>query len=119
MAQLNDGLVALPDETRTREAMQWVAEEIVDAGGTATTWVAQPGIAMMGLDLAAELAKARAAEYRAVAAEALAAAQLGGLARRAAKKRLLAELHRIDRRDYFPPAERREAYEAVNAIADP
>ena len=33
VAQLNDGLVALPDDARTREALEWLAGEIAEAGG--------------------------------------------------------------------------------------
>ncbi|GIH10251.1 hypothetical protein Rhe02_83180 [Rhizocola hellebori] len=119
VAQLNDGLVALPDDARTREALEWLAVEIAEAGGTATTWLARPGIEQYGRDLAAELAQARAAEYAAIIEEAQAAAEFAGAARRAAKKRLQAELHRIGRRDYFPPRERAAAHEAVAAIVEP
>lgn len=119
VAQLNDGLVALPDDARTREALQWIAVEIAEAGGTATTWLARPGIEQLGRDLAADLSKARALEYQAITEEALAATGLGEPARRTAKKRLQAELHRIGRRDYFPPPERVQAHDAVAAIVEP
>ncbi len=118
VAQLSDGLVALPDDARTREQMEWLAAEIVEAGGTATTWLARPGTAAIDRELAEELTAARAAEYDAICKEAKQAGELGGSARRAAKKRLLAELHRIGRRDYFPTPERAMAHEAVAGIVD-
>ena len=35
VAQLADGLVALPADARTREQLEWAAEEVEEAGGTA------------------------------------------------------------------------------------
>ncbi|KWX10764.1 chromate resistance protein, partial [Carbonactinospora thermoautotrophica] len=35
VAQIVDGLVALPADAYTREQMEWVAEQVVEAGGTA------------------------------------------------------------------------------------
>jgi len=118
VAQLNDGLVALPDDARTREQLEWLAGEIAEAGGVATTWLARPGVIQVGRDLVAELTRARVEEYQAIIAEAKSAAELGDSARRAVKRRLLAELHRIGRRDYFPTAERTQAHDAVAAIVD-
>src|SRR5438477_10248961 len=42
VAQISDGLIALPADARTREQLEWIAEEITDFGGTATLWLAQP-----------------------------------------------------------------------------
>jgi uncharacterized protein YdbL (DUF1318 family) len=119
VAQLNDGLVALPYDARTLEQFEWLAGEVVEAGGTATTWLARPSAVQAGRDLVAELTEARVAEYQAIIAEAKAAPELADSARRAAKKRLRAELHRIGRRDYFPTPERALAHETVAAIVDP
>ena len=41
--QLVDGLVALPLDPHTREALEWVAEEVEQAGGEATVWLGEPG----------------------------------------------------------------------------
>ena len=35
VAQLGDGLVGLPADARTREQLEWVAEEVTEAGGSA------------------------------------------------------------------------------------
>ena len=35
VAQLSDGLVALPADARTREQLEWIADDVVAAGGTA------------------------------------------------------------------------------------
>ena len=39
VVQLVDGLVALPADARTKEQLEWLAEEVLDAGGEATVWV--------------------------------------------------------------------------------
>src|SRR5258705_10621623 len=41
--QLVDGLVALPADPATVEAFDWLADEVVEAGGEAWTWRAPPG----------------------------------------------------------------------------
>src|SRR5205823_1282066 len=68
VAQLADGLVALPADARTREQLEWIADEITEAGGEASIWLAQPASAAQERDLAQRLATARAAEYTAVIA---------------------------------------------------
>ena len=119
VAQISDGLVALPADARTREHLDWIAEEITDAGGTASLWLAQPGTQDTERDLAATMAAARATEYANVTAHATAAADLDDAERASTARRLRAELHRIHRRDYFPPPERDHAVAAVNALIHP
>src|SRR5918995_240816 len=45
VVQLVDGLVALPADARTKEQLEWIAEEVLEAGGEATVWGGQPGSA--------------------------------------------------------------------------
>ena len=118
-AQLADGLVALPADARTREQLEWTAEEVTEAGGSAGIWLARPATAAQERDLAAAMAAARAAEYAAVAGRARAAQGADGPARAAALRRLRGELRRITRRDYFPPSAREQARAAVEALASP
>ncbi len=40
VAQIGDGLVGLPTGPRSREQLEWVAEEVTDAGGAAGMWLA-------------------------------------------------------------------------------
>src|SRR5947208_13465016 len=40
-AQVVDGLAALPLDARNREQLEWLAEEVIEAGGEATTWVGE------------------------------------------------------------------------------
>ena len=116
-AQLQDGLVALPLDSRTREQLEWIADEVADAGGDAQLWTAEPTSSRQGRELAKRLADAIAAEYSAIEQEAAAMTGEGSSARRRAVRRLRAELRRIRSRDYFPPPERDAAIEAVEALA--
>ena len=117
VAQLADGLVTLPADARTREQLDWLAEEIQEAAGTAGVWLARPASMAQERDLATAMAAERAAEYAAVREGAHAAAALDEPAQRRAVRRLREELRRIRRRDFFPPPEREAAVAAVEALA--
>nr|WTB35143.1 chromate resistance protein [Streptomyces sp. NBC_00830] len=116
VAQLSDGLVALPADARTREQLEWIADEAIEAGGTASIWIARPATLAQERELATTMADARAAEYRSVIDQTAEAA--GGAGTDAAARRLRAELRRIGRRDFFPPPERDRAHAAVRALAE-
>jgi hypothetical protein len=116
VAQLADGLVALPADARTRESLEWLADDVLAAGGTAGLWVARPATAAQERELASGMAAARAAEYRALAAECSAAAAGGPADRSRALRRLRTEFRAIGRRDFFPPAEREDAAAALRAL---
>jgi hypothetical protein len=117
VAQVLDGLVALPLDSRTREALEWIADDVEAAGGEATIWIATPASLSQERALAKRMATAVAAEYEAVTEEAHAAAEQDPWLRRRTLARLRRELHRIRRRDFFPPAEREQAEAAVAALA--
>ncbi|MGX7673831.1 Chromate resistance protein ChrB [Plantactinospora sp. DSM 117369] len=117
VAQIGDGLVGLPADARTREQLEWVADDVVAASGTASVWLARPASAAAERELAAQMATARAVEYAKIAAEADASAQLTAPARAAAVRRLRAELRRVRRRDFFPPPEREVAQQALATLA--
>jgi hypothetical protein len=117
VAQLGDGLVALPADARTREQLEWIADEVREADGTAGVWLARPVTLAQERDLATAMAAARAAEYQALRADAEAAVCLGDVERARAVRRLRAELRRIRRRDFFPPAARAAAAGAVELLA--
>src|SRR5512145_2983738 len=70
VAQLVDGLVALPADARTREQVEWIADEVAQAGGEASIWLATPASVEQERHLATQLAAARSEEYAAVTAEA-------------------------------------------------
>lgn len=116
-AQLLDGLVALPLTSRSREQLEWLADEVADAGGEATVWLAEPGSAAQERRLAERMAARVAADYRRLTAEARAAAAgTDPLVRRRTLARLRRELHRIRARDYFPAPLAAEAARALEAL---
>ena len=119
VGQLGDGLVALPGDARTREQLEWVAQEVTEAGGSAGVWLARPASLAQERGLAAAMAAARAAEYAAVATAAQTAQASGDAERAAVLRRLRGELRRIARRDYFPGAVREQARAAVEALTGP
>lgn len=117
VARLGDGLVGLPADARTREQFDWIAEEITENGGAAMLWLSLAVSAAQEREIAGMMRAARAAEYQAVQAEAEAAAGVGHAERVRVIRRLRAELRRISRRDFFPPAQRDTARAAVQALA--
>jgi hypothetical protein len=118
VAQLSDGVVALPEDARTKEHLEWAAEQVLEAGGTALLLRAETFTARDERSLAKSMATARAEEYRAVSAEAAAAAALGspGEAQMRTLRRLRRTLREIKRRDFFPPSERMDADAAVRDL---
>lgn len=118
VARLGDGVVGLPADARTREQLDWIADEIVAAGGSCTVWLSQPATAAQEREIAAGMRAARAAEYAAVTAEAEAAVRSDPGERVRVLRRLRAELRRINRRDFFAPPERDTARTAVEALAE-
>jgi hypothetical protein len=118
VAQISDGLVALPADARTREQLEWIAEEVVEAGGAAGIWLAQPGTATQTRELADAMRAARTEEYRQLANEAQALLNAeAGAERERAVRRLRGQLRQITRRDYFAPPEREQARAAVEQLA--
>jgi hypothetical protein len=117
VAQLLDGLVALPLDSRNREQLEWIADEVVEAGGEASIWTASPATAAQERQLAGAMREAVAEQYRAVTAQAREVGSDGAGRQRRTLARLRRELDRIGRRDYFPPPEREQARAAVEALA--
>ena len=117
VAQLLDGLVALPCDARTREQLEWIADEVIAAGGTATVWVGRPVGAKSERSIAASMSEAVAVEYRAILAEVEAAQVASEVERRRAVARLRRELLRVASRDHFPPPEREPARRVVRDLA--
>ena len=116
-AQLLDGLAALPLDARTREQLEWLADEVIEAGGEATIWVGELASVAQERELARRMAEAVATEYRRLLADAEAARQESSGSRRRTLGRLRRELRRIRARDYFPPPERELAQRAISELA--
>lgn len=118
VAQLGDGLVGLPLDARNRERLEWIADEVIEAGGTAALWLAEPMSSRHTRWVMHGMAAARAEEYRRVIDDAAAAAAtVDPVARRRSLRRLRRQLREIRRRDYFPPPEREQARAAVERLA--
>ena len=114
VAQLGDGVVALPEDARTREHLEWVADRVLEARGTALLLSAQTFTRRDEQTIARGMAAARADEYEQVRAKAEEAGPDDGVR---TLRRLRKELRGIQRRDYFPPAQRDHAVTAVTALA--
>jgi hypothetical protein len=117
VAQLGDGLVALPADPRTREQLEWIAEEVTDHGGEATLWLGRPLDTGAISQVVGRMTAAVAAEYDAVAAEAAAMRTADVVALRRAVARLRRELHRIQSRDFFTSPQGEAARRAVEQLA--
>jgi len=113
VAQVTDGLVALPLDARNREQLEWIAEEALEHGGKAAIWI---GVLASGSDerrIVGDLAATIADEYRAIIRDTRAARSLGSTPRRRTLARLRRELRRVRQRDYFPPPEKEQAAREV------
>jgi hypothetical protein len=117
VVQIGDGLVGLPLDSRTREALEWVAEDVLEAGGEAAIWLAVSPSRRQERELASRMAEGIAAEYRAVAEAARGVVGETPAVRRRTLARLRRELQRIRRRDFFPPREHQLAEDAVEGLA--
>jgi hypothetical protein len=116
VGQLADGLVTLPADARTREQLEWIAEQVIEFGGEASIWLAHPATLAQERQVIDALTAARSAEYQSLIDEAVAAEDLDVRERRRAASRLRAELARVERRDFFRPVERDRARAAVKAL---
>lgn len=117
VALVVDGVVALPLDSRNREQLEWLADEVVEAGGEATIWIAGPSTAGHERALAASMSERIADEYRSIIADADRALAAGVSERRRTLARLRRELRRVASRDYFPPPEREQARAALERLA--
>jgi hypothetical protein len=121
VAQVGDGLVALPADPRTTEALEWVANDVLEAGGQASVWTAQPLDRATENRLVSEMRRARTEEYgqlevrvRALADALPSLSAADGLRRLQA---LRAEVRKVQRRDYFPPPERARVTGVLRGLA--
>lgn len=118
-AQPLDGLVLLPETPRTREALEWVAERVLEASGTATLWTAAYSSPADERALIETMNKAITAEYSGLASaagDARSQADDGLVALRRAAARLAGLLAEAQARDYFGSSGRPHAEKAVTAL---
>jgi hypothetical protein len=100
--QLLDGLVALPADARTREHLEWIAEQVTAAGGEADIWLARPATKAQQRALVAQMSDDTDAAYDTIVDEAAAAMSDPPVARKRTLARLRRELKRVRQRDHFP-----------------
>jgi hypothetical protein len=117
VAQLADGLVALPADSRTREQLEWAADEVVANGGRAGIWLARPTTRAQEREIKETMNAARAGEYEVVIKDAREALQRSDGERTRALRRLREENRRIRRRDFFRPAQRETARRLLEELA--
>ena len=116
VVQIVDGVVALPASADTREQLEWLAEDVVGAGGEATIWLSEPATAAQHRALARAMTERIDEEYREITRQAMAATVVAPGERRRILARLRRELRRVGAREYFPTAEARIARSAVEAL---
>jgi hypothetical protein len=124
---LHDSMWLLPADAKTREAYEWLAEEIEEQGGTALVWEAASFDAAQDDLLAAQFRAEADARYAAIAESAEGLRRLAGRRRTQGQGRLeqarrqLAGLERAlrleSRRDHFRAPGRHLAAEALEAAA--
>jgi len=116
VVQVGDGLVALPADARTREQLEWLAEQVLESGGTAGVWLARPGTLALERALAVSMAAARAAEYVALARVAKETVSKTAPDWAKVVVQLRRQWREITRRDFFPPPERDLAATALREL---
>ncbi len=114
VVQIGDGLVALPLDARTKEHLEWVSAQVVEANGQAIVWSASAVAKRDNRHLAAKMNDERDEEYGALIAEvtAITDSDEEPVAKRTLG-RLRREYRRIERRDYFRSPLREEARQAI------
>ena len=114
VAQIGDGLVALPHDARTKEHLEWVAAQVHEADGEAIAWIATPTSRRESATLASQMREERDEEYAALLADI--EQQQESSSRTVQRWRR--EWQRINRRDYFRAPLRDRARLAISAAAE-
>jgi hypothetical protein len=125
---LHDAVWLLPSDAKTREAFEWLAEEIEEQGGTAFVWEAMSIGAEQDQAIVVQFRAGADQRYAAIAESAEALRRLGPKLQVARGGRLdharrqLAGLERAlrleSRRDHFRAGGRREAEKALRSAAE-
>ncbi len=114
VAQVGDGLVALPNDVRTKEHLEWVAQQVHEADGEAIVWIATTSSRRDSAELANQMRAARDLEY----ADLLADVEQHEAATSRTVQRWRREWQRIHRRDYFRAPQADMARLAINDAAE-
>src|SRR5947209_11565454 len=117
VAQIVDGLVAVPDSVTNLEQMGWVANDVLDAGGEATLWTAQLASAKQERELTARLNREISEGYRAFATATEDAERSGEPVGQRQYDRRARELREIVRRDHLGASGRDRAERALKRLS--
>ena len=116
--QVLDGLVALPNGVRTKEQLEWIADEVVEAGGEADLWIGRPATKAQQRALLNQMAAEVDAEYDAVIEDAAAAFDEPTGTQKRTLARIRRDIKRIRARDHFGSRAVDRAIAAVERLAD-
>src|SRR5438067_1721166 len=97
--QLLDGLVGLPGSPRSRELLEWIADEVRVAGGEADIWLARPSTKAQQRRLEAQVLAGLGVECDEIVAQAQAAESLAAGSRRRVAGRLRRDLDVLRRQE--------------------
>ncbi len=115
--QMLDSLSALPLNSHTREQLEWLAESVIESGGEASVWLAEPAARAQDRALVGGIQAARSDEYRAIIVAAEQAREEPAASRRRTLDRLRREMRRVRSRDYFVAPEREQAESSLDRLA--
>ena len=116
VAQIVDGLVAVPHSVTNLEQMGWVANDVLDADGEAQLWTAELNSAKQERELVARMNRDIADAYRALV-DAVGAAERAEPVGRRQLGRFQRELRDIVRRDHLAATGRDRAERALQRLA--
>lgn len=114
--QMLDGLVGLPGNARSRELLEWIADDVRVAGGEADIWLGRPSTKAQQRRLESQLLAGLGAECDEIVDQAQAAETLAAGSRRRVAGRLRRDLDAIRRREVGDRGDRQLA-RAQKAIA--
>lgn len=115
--QLVDGLVALPESGQNRERFDWLADEIVEAGGEAWTFAATPGSKAQQRALSERRADVAAQDALTLLDEAAALLESDGRPHRRTVERIRRDLRRVEDGDGLSPKDRARVRRTIDRLA--
>lgn len=115
-AQIVDGLVGLPSDSRNREQFDWLAEGILEAGGEASIWTAEAATDSQQRAIEDEMTSSVDEEYRSLLEQVADLKEAGAPSPARTIRRIRRQLREIQSRDYFRCSEAAAASAAVEEL---
>lgn len=115
-AQIVDGLVGLPNDSRNREQFDWLAEGILEAGGEASIWTAEAATDSQQRAIEDEMTSSVDEEYRSLLKQVADLKEAGAPYPVRSIRRIRRQLREIQSRDYFRCSEAAVASAAVEEL---